>query len=299
MEALQTLSSDLATAVERAARAVVAVNARPRMPSSGVHWRSGVIVTAEHTVQVDEDITISDADGRRVPATLAGRDPSTDLAVLTVAGAATPAAELDGPGSLKPGHIVLALGYGPRVSWGVVSAVGGVGRARGRGEPDPLLRLDLVLYPGFSGGPLVDVAGRVTGINTSGLSRTGAIAIPAATVTRITDELLRKGRIARGYLGVGLQPVRLPENLKPKAGGAGQTGLIVVSIEPDGPAGQAGLLLGDVLLALDGTPITSMDDIQAVLGPDRVGSRVSALIIRAGQSAEVVMTVGERPPRRR
>jgi S1-C subfamily serine protease len=298
MDALQTLSSDLATAVERAARSIVAVNARRRMPSTGVHWRPGVIVTADHTVQIDEDITITAPDGGRVAATLAGRDPSTDVAVLRVAAGALPTAEIE-PGALQAGHLVLALGHGPRVSWGVVSAVGVGSRARGRSPGEPLVQLDLVLYPGFSGGPLVDVRGRVAGINTSGLSRLGAIALPASTVTRMTDELLRTGRIARGYLGVGVQPVRLPDSLKGRVSPPHDTALIVLNIEPDGPAGQAGVLIGDVLLALDDAPLANMDDLQAALSPARVGSRVTAQLVRAGGLVEVAITVGERPPRSR
>jgi len=294
-----SLSNTLADAVARAGRAVVAVNARRRGSSTGVHWRPGVVVTADHTVRMDDEITITRPDGRPVPATLAGRDPGTDLAVLTVADAEPPVAELGDADSLKVGHPVLALGAGPTASWGVVSAVSGRWHTWRGGEIDRLLRLDLVLYPGFSGGPLVDLDGRIVGINTSGLSRHTPVAIPVATVSRVSDELLTRGHVARGYLGLALHPVRLPETLAHTVGLASRTGLIVVNVEAGGPSSTAGLLIGDVLVTLDGAPVGETDDVQAVLGSQRVGSTVRAQIIRAGASAQVEITVGDRPQGRR
>jgi S1-C subfamily serine protease len=299
MNALLSLSNDLAGAVERVAGTVVAVHARPRLPSTGVHWRPGIIVTADHTVRSDEDITIARPDGRTVAASLIGRDPGTDLAVLRVQDTDLPAADLGDPGSLKVGHIVLAVGYGPRASWGIVSALGGRWHSWRGGEIDQLLRLDLILYPGFSGGPLVDIQGRVVGINTSGLSRQLELAIPVSTVARVADELIDKGRVSRGFLGVGLQPVRLPESLRRTLTAAPEIGLIVVSVQPDGPAAKSGLLLGDVLVTLDDTPVGAPEDVQAVVGARSVGSTITATILRAGAPAEARITVGERPPRRR
>jgi S1-C subfamily serine protease len=299
MDALLSLSNELAGAVERVAAAVVAVHARPRLPSTGVHWRPGIIVTADHTVRSDEDITVARPDGRTVAASLIGRDPGTDLAVLRVQDTDLPTADLGDPRSLKVGHIVLAVGYGPRASWGIVSALGGRWHTWRGGEIDQLLRLDLTLYPGFSGGPLVDVQGRVVGINTSGLSRQLELAIPVSTVARAADELIDKGRVSRGFLGVGLQPVRLPESLRRTLTAAPEIGLIVVSVHPDGPAAKAGLLLGDVLVTLDDTPVGAPEDVQAVVGARSVGSTITATILRAGAPAEARITVGERPPRRR
>jgi S1-C subfamily serine protease len=298
MDMLLSLSNGLATAVDRASRAVVAVNARPRLASTGIHWRPGVVVTADHTVKLDEQITITTAEGRRVTATLAGRDPGTDLAVLRAPELSAPTAAIGDAAALRVGHIVLALGHGPRASWGVVSALGGRWRTWRGGELDQLLRPDLVLYPGFSGGPLVDAQGQVVGVNTSGLSRQMALAVPASTVIRVTDELLQKGRVARGYLGVGLQPVRLPESLRRQEQGSREVGLIVVNVEPDGPAARAGLFIGDVLVALDGSPVGDTDDVQTVLG-QRVGSTITAALIRAGAAKDVSVTVGERPQRGR
>lgn len=296
MDALLSLSNDLAAAVERAAPAVVAVHAR-RLPSTGIHWRPGIVVTAEHTVRTAEDITVTMADGRSLPAVLAGRDPGTDLAVLRVADAGSVVATLGDDTVLKVGHMVLALGYGPRASWGVISALGPRWRSWRGGDIDRLVRLDLVLYPGFSGGPLVDAAGRVVGLNTSGLARETRLALPVTMVTRVADELLQKGHVSRGYLGLGMQPVRLPEPLRAQLG-LGDGALIVVMVEPSGPAARAGVLLGDVLVALDGEPVGDLDDVQARLGSDRVGAEISAVVLRGGVRTELRITVGEQPRRR-
>lgn len=302
--ALQALSNDLAEAVARAGQAVVAVHARPRMPSSGVHWRQGIIVTAEHTVKRDEEISVGLPDGRVVPAALAGRDQSTDLAVLKLEGGGFPTAEIGDAAALRVGHVVLAVarpgerGRGLSASWGVISALGGPWRTWHGGQIEQFIRPDLTLYPGFSGGPLVDAHGRVVGINTSG-PRSMALTIPRLTVDRVVDQLLEKGRIVHGYLGLGMQPVRLPESLKrslnlPRAGG-----VIIVAVEPDSPAERAGLLIGDILIALEGVTVSDTADVQALLGPERVGTTVGASIIRAGQLLERAITVGERPRRGR
>lgn len=297
MDTLLSLSNDLAGVVERTAPAIVTVHARRRVPSTGIHWRPGVIVTADHTVRAEEDITVTTPDGRALPAVLAGRDPGTDLAVLTVKDAGSATAALGDDTALKVGHLVLALGYGPRVSWGVIGALGPRWRSWRGGEIERLVRLDLTLYPGFSGGPLVDAAGRVVGLNTSGLARDARLAVPATTVTRVADELLRTGHISRGYLGLGMQPVRLPEPLRRQLGLTRETGLIVVTVEPDGPAARAGVLLGDVLVALDGAPVGDLDDVQARLGSDRIGVAIPAVLVRAGARTELSITVGEQPRR--
>jgi S1-C subfamily serine protease len=301
---LLALSNDLAEAVARAGQTVVAVYGRPRMPSSGVHWRPGVVVTAEHTLKRDEDLSVGLPDGRTAPAVLAGRDPSTDLAVLKLQGEEFPTAGIGDAAALRVGHMVLAVarpgerGRGLSASWGVISALGGPWRTWHGGQIEQFIRPDLTLYPGFSGGPLVDAHGRVVGINTSG-PRSMALTIPRLTVDRVVDQLLEKGRIVHGYLGLGMQPVRLPESLKrslnlPRAGG-----VIIVAVEPDSPAERAGLLIGDILIALEGVTVSDTADVQALLGPERVGTTVGASIIRAGQLLERAITVGERPRRGR
>lgn len=301
---LAAISRDLAAAVEHAGRVVVAINARQRIPSSGVLWREGTVVTADHTVKREEEIMVMLPDGRAVSAALAGRDPGTDLAVLKLDVTDLPAAGTVDTSSLKIGHLVLALGRtgerGVSASLGIISVLGGAWRTWRGGQIDQYVRPDVALYPGFSGGPLVDVQGRIIGLNTSALSRHGALTIPAATVNRVVDELLAKGHIARAYIGVGMYPVRLPGALKERLGlKPGQGGVIIISVEPDGPADRAGLLIGDVVIALGGVPVGDTDDVQAVLGSERVGKSLKASIIRGGELITLEITVGERPRRRR
>jgi S1-C subfamily serine protease len=299
MKTLLSLSNDLASAVERAARSVVAVHARPRLPSTGMHWRPGIVVTAEHTVRVEEEIRVVRADGSAVPARLVARDPGTDIAVLRIDHVDWPLVEVGDGAGLGVGHLVLAVGHGPRASWGVISAVGGAWRTWRGGEVDRFLRVDLVLYPGFSGGPLIDAAGKVAGLVTSGLSRRLELAVPTSTVARVVDELLNRGRVSRGYIGLGLQPVILPEALRHLAPGESAQALIVVSTDADGPAASGGVMLGDVLLALEGRPVHDLGDVQAILAGRGVGAAVTASILRAGTPVEVVITLGERPARGR
>ena len=295
------LSNDLAGAVQKAGGAVVAVNARQRVPSSGIHWRPGVIVTSDHTVERDEEITVTLADGRTVPATLAGRDPSTDIAVLKVQGVEASTADIGESNSLAVGQMVLAVGrpgeHGLSASYGVISALSGNWSTYRGGQIDQFVRPDLTFYPGFSGGPLVNAHGQIVGMNTSGLTRGLGVTIPASTVNRVADQLLSKGRIARGYLGLGFQPVHLPDSLKNTLNLASNGGLIVVTVEQGGPAEQAGMFIGDVLVALDNTPITDIDAVQSMLGSDRVGKAITARVVRGGVLADVAITVAERPQR--
>jgi len=289
------LSSALAGAVERAAGAVVAVHGRPRLPSTGVHWRPGLVVTANHTVEPDREVALTAPDGRTLSARVAGRDPGLDIAVLRAELDRVPAAELADDGSLRIGHLVLALGAGPRASAGIVSTLDA--RSGGEGDRSETLAVDLTLYPGFSGGPLVDVLGRVIGITTSGASRHLQCAVRAAAVTRLVEHVVRRGRIPRAYLGVSTQPVVLPDPLRERLSLGQRTAVIVVSVRPDSPAATAGLIIGDVLVAMAGHAIAEPHDLVAVLQPDHVGAAVTVSILRGGEPRELEVTVGERPPR--
>lgn len=295
---LAGLSDDLAGAVERAGRAVVAVRARRNVAAGGIIWRQGVVVTADHVIEHEDDITVMLADGREVKGTLAGRDPGTDLAVLRVDATDLPTAEVGDSAALRAGHLVLAVarpgGSGLAASIGIVSAVGGSFRTWRGGQIDALIRADLTLYPGFSGGPLVDAAGRVVGLNTSGLSRGLPLALPTATITRVVDALLSGGRISRGYLGVGLQPVKLPADLAGKLSLTQQGGLMVVNVEEQGPAASGGVLLGDILVALGDKPLDDTSDVQLLLDPGSVGKQLAARVIRGGELRTLTITIGER-----
>jgi S1-C subfamily serine protease len=287
---LAALSKEIATAVELAGRNVVAVHARPQFSSSGVFWRPGVIVTAEHTVRREEEITVTLPDGASVPAALAGADPGTDLAVLKIdANTHAPGRTTTAP---APGAFALSIGRsedsGVNATLGIISACSGPWRTWRGGRLDHYIRLDLTLYPGSDGGAVVNTDGETIGIATSALSRIAGLAIPAVTVDRVVDEILARGRVARGYLGVGLQPVELPDH---------QKGLIVLSLEPAGPASSGGVLIGDILVKLGGKPVQDTDDIQLVLEGHAIGGKVDVEVLRGGESRRIEVIVGERPRR--
>jgi S1-C subfamily serine protease len=295
-QVLSNLSNDLAATVEAAGASVVQVDARHRLPASGIVWSSdGIIVTAHHVVEREEHIGVGLPDGQTVSATLVGRDPTTDLAVLRAqASGLTPARWVEAEG-IRVGHIVLGLGrpgHSIQATLGIVSALGEGWRTPAGGLVEPYLQTDLVMYPGFSGGPLVDVSGGMLGLNTSALLRGISLAVPTPTLQGVVGMLLAHGRVRRGYLGVGAQPVRLPAVLEGQLGQ--ETGLLLISVEPDGPAGQGGLLLGDTIVALDGQPVRHMDDLLALLGSDRVGASVPVRIVRGGQVQELTVVIGER-----
>jgi S1-C subfamily serine protease len=299
---LTALSNDLAAAVDTVGRSVVAVHARRRIPASGVVWQPGVVVATHHTIQRDDDITVGLHDGSTVEATLAGRDPSTDLAVLRLAGTSSAQAAAVSPDTPRVGQLVLALGRpGASVtaSLGNVSALGGEWRTWQGGTIDRFVRLDVAVYDGFSGGPLVDAAGRVVGVNTSGLARATALTVPAATVSRVAAQLLSRGYIARGWLGIATQPVRLPAALQQSLGTEATIGLVVVNVEPDSPADRGGVLIGDILLAVDDRPVSDPGDVMAALGGDRIGQAIALRVARGGRDERLTVTVGERPRGRR
>ena len=288
---LTALSNQLAGIVNQTAGSVVAVHARPRFSSSGVYWLPGIVVTAEHTIRREEEITLSLPDGSNAPATLAGSDPGTDIAVLKGEWPGLQLVRRDAADPV-PGNLALTIGRsedsGVNATMGIVSAVSGSWRTWRGGRLDHYIRLDLTLYPGSSGGLVVDSSGAAIGIATSALSRIAGLALPAITIDRVVDEILTRGRVSRGYLGVGLQPVMLPDHHK---------GLIVLSFEPDGPAAKAGILIGDILLSLAGERIADTDEIQGILERHPVGAAVEAEVLRGGVSQTLSITVGERPRR--
>jgi S1-C subfamily serine protease len=293
MTTVMELSEALAGAVERAAAWMLAVHGRPRLPSTGVHWRPGLVVTANHTVEPEREVTLTDPDGRTVPARIVGRDPGLDIAVLRADLGARPAPDLAGD-DVRVGHLVVAIGAGPRASAGIVSALDVRAGGRGAGE---LLAIDLTLYPGFSGGPLVDVLGRLVGVTTSGASRHLQCAVRAAAVSGLVEQVVQRGRIPRAYLGVGTQTVELSGAVRDRLGLAQRTAAIVVNVKSDSPAAAAGLIVGDVIVAIGGHTIARPEDLLGVLRPERVGDTVVMSILRGGEPRELAVSVGERPPR--
>ncbi|HUA61085.1 MAG TPA: trypsin-like peptidase domain-containing protein [Verrucomicrobiae bacterium] len=284
---LAKLSKDLAGVVEQAGRAAVAVHARPRFSSSGIFWKPGIIVTAEHAIRREEEITVTLPDGKSAPATLAGSDQSTDIAILKVEAEGVVLPSVAAP---VPGNLALTVGRsadsGVNATLGAISAVSGSWRTWRGGRLDHYIRLDLTLYPQSTGAVVVDVEGRAIGIATPALSRIAGVAIPSNTLNRVVDELLARGQVARGYLGVGLQPVELPDH---------QKGLIILSLGENGPAAKAGVLVGDILVSLNLVAVAEPEDVQNIVESNAVGTKLTAGVVRGGVARSIEVAIGERP----
>ncbi len=295
-DVLQSLSNDLAAAVERIGPSVVRIEGRRRLPATGIVWSAdGLIVTAHHVVTRDENIHVGLSTGQTVPAALVGRDPSTDIALLRADLSGLPVPTWAEADSLKIGQLVLALGRpGETVqaTLGVISALAPEWRTPAGGAVDRYVNTDIVMYPGFSGGPLVGASGAVLGLNTSALLREASVALPTPTLRRVIETLAAHGRVRRGYLGIGTQPVRLPDALAAKV--EQETGLMLVSVESDSPAERGGLMMGDVIIGLDGQAVRHMDDLLGGLSGDRIGKALPVRVVRGGEIKDLKVTVGER-----
>lgn len=297
MSALTDFSNGLTNAVEKGGAGTVLVDARKRYPASGIAYAADLILTADHVVTRDEDLRVVTADGKTVPASLAGRDPGSDLALLRLAEKfLTPAKVADTPA--KVGGLVLALGRpdqsGVQASWGIITAIGGPARTGRGGLLDEYIQTETTSYPGFSGGPLVNTAGEVLGLNTSGLTHDSALTIPVKFAWRIADALAEHGSVKRGYLGVRTQSVELPDAARTALKREQEHGLLVLWLEEKGPAEQDGLLVGDILVAISGQPVGEPDDIFAALNSDTVGKSIAVEVLRGGRPETVKVTVGER-----
>ena len=295
-EILSQLSKDISSIVEGTGKAIVRVEARRRMPATGIIWTDdGVIVTSHHVVERDDNIVIGLPDGSTTSATLVGRDPSTDVAVLRadIAGH-SPAARAASNG-VKTGHLALALGRpgkSVRATLGMVNAVGKAWRTPAGGPVDRYIQTEVTMSPGFSGGPLVDASGAILGMNTSGLLRGSAATIPVETLDRVVNAILAHGKVRTAYLGVGTQPVRL--QAAASANVDQETGLLIISVEESGPAERGGLLQGDTIVSLDGEPVRQVDDLLSLLSSDRVGKAVEVAVIRGGVLSKISVSLGER-----
>jgi len=294
---LVELSSQLAAAVETAGNSVVAIHARRRIPSSGIVWRDGVIVSASHTVRRDDEIPVTLPNGDSTVATVAGRDPATDLIALRIKGAKSYVAPRADSSSLRVGSLVLAVGRPGRnvsASFGIISAVGEGWRSWQGARIDRVFRLDLSVYDGFSGGPLVDASGAVLGLNNSALARGTPMALPAKAVDRVLDELLERGHVRRPFIGVAVQPVALSASLVKQHQLEHDSGLLIVSIADASPADKAGVLLGDVLLEANGQSIGRPDDLLDALSSVENGGAVTLKLLRGGTIKTVSVTPADR-----
>jgi len=296
INALASLADSTAELVERAARSVVAVHSGGRRPASGIHWRSGIVVTAEEVLEQDENIKLALPGGRLVEASLAGRDPTTDVAVLRFQPDGLPVAATTSA-ALRAGETVLAVGSyegSPLAALGIVALAGGPWHSTRGGTIDNFIRLDLALSPLGEGGALVNAHGQVVAMTVLG-PRHRAIAIPASTIERSVDQLLARGQVFRGYLGAGLRPIGRGRASGGAAGSDEGRGVLVVSIDPEGPSRRAGLLLGDIVTAWNGTPIARVREVMQLLGPESVGTTVDLSLTRGGAPAALQVVVGERP----
>jgi S1-C subfamily serine protease len=299
MSALATdLSAAAAAAVETAGKSVLRIEGRRRGPSSGIAWSAdGVIVAAHHNVEWDEDIAVGLPDGGAARANVVGRDATTDVVVLRAAvnGLVVPDWAAETP---KVGHLALTLtrpGRTVRASLGVVHALGDEWRTPAGGRVDRYLQTDIGLQPGFSGSLLVDLGGRALGMNNAGLVRGTSLALPPATLRRVVETLVAHGHVRRGFLGIGTIPVRLPAALEKSVGQ--RAGLLVTSVAEESGAGRAGLLLGDVIVAVEGKGVASPGDLLPFLEEDHIGQSLSVGIVRAGETRDVAVTVGAREPK--
>ena len=292
---ISELSDALAETVAAAGPSVVRVEGRGRLPATGTAWSSDVVVTANHVLERDDNINVGLSNGEAVKATVAGRDPTTDLAVLRADGASLAASRWTEPDDVRVGNIALALGRPGKTvqaTLGIVSALGQSWQTRAGGRIDRYLQTDVTMYPGFSGGPLVDASGDVLGLNSSALLRGVTVSLPTPTVRSVVETLLAHGRVRRGYLGIGAQVVRLPEGLGPKLDQ--ETGLLLVSVEPKSPAEKSGLMLGDTIVTLDGNTVRHLDDLLGYLSGDSVGTKPTIRLVRGGQLQELSVEIGER-----
>jgi len=292
---LVELSNAMAEAAEKAGASTVMVNARRRLPATGIAYSADLILTANHVVEREEGITVTLSDGTEVPATVAGRDHGTDLALLRLESPKAKPAET--AQNAKVGQFVLALGRpseaGIEASLGVVSVVGGPVHTR-HGAIDKYIRTDTTPFPGFSGGPLVDAEGRVLGLNTSGFGHGAAITIPADLAWKVAEQIAKHGSVRRGYLGVRSQGVEIPEAAQKALNREQTTGLLLVGVENDSPAEAAGLMVGDIIVAIDGQPVSNHDELLARLSGDVIDKSTPVEVLRGGQPKNINVKIGAR-----
>ena len=324
---LQTFSSELADLAASAGASVVRVDARQRMPASGVAWTDELIVTAHHVVESEDGILVVTPDGERLEAQLLGRDPRNDLALLRVNEGGLKAANWADDEKLRVGDIALAVGRPRRLraSYGIVSGIvdakaarqrrkrvrmklenaRGKRKHRRRGKwqkrmrewggfmlADGLLQLDLTMYPGMSGGALVGADGGARGLLTSGFGGGVGIAVPLSTLRSAVTAIQTDGEIRSGYVGVGVQAAHLPDPIADRLGQ--DTGLLVVSVEAGSPAAASGMLVGDILVALDDEAIADVDELQEVLARLHVGATAATAFVRGGELQEGSVVIGAR-----
>jgi S1-C subfamily serine protease len=295
MTSINDLSTGLAKLVEDAGPAVVQIEARRRFPASGFMWsEDGFIITANHVIRKENEISIGLAEGTKAQGQLIGRDPSTDLALLKIEATGLPKLNPVTEDDIKVGNLVLALGRpgkSVQATMGIVSALGSAWRTRAGGQMEQYVQTDVLMYPGFSGGPLLTASGQLVGLNSSALIHGVSITLPASTLNRVVKMLQQHGRMRRGYLGVSTQIVRLQEDVREELGQ--KSGLLIVAVEPQSPADQAGLTIGDTIVTLGSTPVRRHDDLLAVLMEAEIEEKLPVTIVRGGEIQTLNIKIGE------
>lgn len=298
---LQMISNSLSDIVSEISNSVVAIQNPSRFVGSGVIWRDNIVVTAAHLLKQEKEVVLIYPDGNSYPAELVGIDPGIDLAVLKTAAQTLAVPSIRSENHLKPGQLVTAVGRGGDASigacWGIVSNVSGEWQSWSGSTVEHYIELDMRLSRGFSGSPLVSVDGEVLGIVTSGFNHRKTLTIPSITINRMLGPLMEKGRISRGFMGVGLYPVRLPEKISSSLTPSRKAGVVIVGMNDGGPADTSGLIVGDILLSIDGKSVSDIRDVRRALRPETVGREVPVHILRAGISEEFQVTIGEHPKR--
>lgn len=294
---LADISNALSDIIVRTSAAVVAIKGR-RASATGIHWRDGLIVTSCEALRQSDSLSMALPDGQTLAANLLGSDPSTDVAVLSLpAGATLPVVTLGDSQSLALGQLVSTVGRSTRhglfTSLGLVSQLGGPWQSQSGGQLAQYIQVSLDLPSGSAGCPLINASGEVVGFNTFG-PRRRVLTIPAATVNPVLQQLQQRGKIARGYLGLGMQAVPLPEPLQQQHGLSNTTAIMVINVEPGRAADRAGMLLGDVIVSANGEATQTVQQIQALLGPQSVSQPLALQLLRGGQVQRVTITVDER-----
>jgi S1-C subfamily serine protease len=297
----QQLSKEISEGVAQVGRSIVAVDGRGGRTSAGILWRTDSVLTAAHTIRKEANIGIISAPGKVVTARLAGRASGAGVALLKLDQPIEAApAEFSTDVPLAVGEFVVAVARTRRgnlvASSGILSGLMGEWQMGGT-RIDQFIRPDLMLYPGFSGGALIGADGKILGMTTGGLLRGKPITIPASTLTRVAEELSSKGHVATPYVGLLMQPVSIPASMKKQSGVQASGGLLVMHVEPGGPADVAGIFIGDVLIELDGGTSDDLEDLQRILRQRGVNQPVKAGVLRGGQKTELTITIGERPLR--
>jgi S1-C subfamily serine protease len=293
---IQSISEEFTELIERASQSVVLVEGK-RFPTSGIVWEKNVIISAEHLIPRANQLRITTAKGESLTGVVTARDPSTDIAIINISAELPPLEHSSD--QLKMGQLAVILGRanGGRVV-AILSMISGTDAEYKNwhgGTFDQFIRLDTGAFPAFSGSALLLPDGKIAGMNTSVFSRHFGLTIPVSNINRLVQRVAEKGSIGRPYLGLMMQPIRLPKQFQESAGT--EIGLLLIGTENGSPAEQAGLFVGDIVVRLNGKTLNSLEELHDLLRPESIGAEIKLTILRGGKIEEIQVKVGERPSR--